>query len=264
MRRPGKSLSAFLASLALGALPSGAQAQAQPSEPLVTDRPDFTESAVTVAPGRVQVELGYTFTRAGDADEHAIGEVLFRGGIVSWLEGRLGLNSFVVTDVPGAAGEGIEDLTLGFKALLFRPAPDAPAGVPEVALLLGADLPTGEDGLGADEVQPGVTAALAWELSDRVALASNVGWASLASDGERFGQGVASVALSHALDGSLSAYGEWFGLFPEVRDGDAGHYLNGGLAWLLSPDLQLDWRIGIGLQDPDPNWFTGAGLSLRL
>lgn len=30
-------------------------------DPLVGDRPDFTESAVTIAPGRVQVEAGATF-----------------------------------------------------------------------------------------------------------------------------------------------------------------------------------------------------------
>ncbi len=30
-------------------------------EPLVTDRPDFTEASSTVGKGRVQVELGYTY-----------------------------------------------------------------------------------------------------------------------------------------------------------------------------------------------------------
>ena len=35
--------------------------------PLVTDRPDFTESAVGVPIGRVQIEAGYTWTRKGGA-----------------------------------------------------------------------------------------------------------------------------------------------------------------------------------------------------
>jgi hypothetical protein len=62
----------------------------------------------------------------------------------------------------------------------------------------------------------------------------------------------------------LTGYIEWYGFFPENRGGGSNHYLNGGLAWLLSPDLQLDWRVGAGLQDPDPNWFTGLGFSFRL
>lgn len=259
-------LALALGCFVLGTLPPDARAQASRpvEEPLVTDRPDFTESAVTVAPRRVQLELGYTFTRVGDEEQHALGELLVRAGVLTWLEARVGLNSFALTRGSAGDADGLEDFTLGLKAVVARPAADAPALLPEAALLLGADLPTGSDAFGADEIQPGATLALAWEPSNRVGLASNVGWASLAADGERYGQGTASVALGYSIDESLSAYGEWYGLFPETRDGDASHYLNGGFAWRLGPDLQLDWRIGLGLGDPDPNWFSGAGLSLRL
>jgi hypothetical protein len=37
-------------------------------EPLVTDRPDFTEASVTVGMGVVQYETGYTFTYDDDGD----------------------------------------------------------------------------------------------------------------------------------------------------------------------------------------------------
>jgi len=232
---------------------------------MITDRPDFTESSSTVAPGRFQFELGYTFTKAGSEDQHNFGELLARLGILPWLEGRLGLNSFSVVRAPGAEERGgIEDITLALKARLLRKSVGSSVAIPQLAVLFGADLPTGESGFGEDEIQTGVKLLADWALSDRFSLASNVGYAYLHSDSEHFHQGVGSLALAYSISDPLVAYVEWYGFFPENLGGGSNHYVNGGLAWSLSPNVQLDWRIGAGLQDPTPNWYTGAGLSFRL
>ncbi len=42
-------------------------------EPLITDRPDFTESPVAVAPGLFQLEGGYTFSKDAGEDKHTLG-----------------------------------------------------------------------------------------------------------------------------------------------------------------------------------------------
>ncbi|MBT8477617.1 MAG: transporter [Gemmatimonadetes bacterium] len=239
-------------------------ASGQETEPMVTDRPDFTESASTVAPGRFQFELGYTFSKAGDEERSDFGELLVRIGILSWLEGRLGLNSISLVRSPQVDQEGFQDLAIAFKAVLFRKPGGGSAAVPQVALLFGTDLPTGDSNFGANAVQPGAKLALDFSLTDRLNLGSNLGWAYLASGEERFHQGVGSVVLGYAISEPVTVYFEWYGLFPENRGGGADHYLNGGLTWGLTANLQLDWRIGAGLQDPNPNWFTGVGLSFRL
>jgi hypothetical protein len=239
-------------------------AHAQQEDPMVTDRPDFTESARTVAPGRFQFELGYTFTKAGDEEQHNFGELLARVGILPWLEGRLGLNSFVLLRDPAEDREGLEDLTVGFKALLRGASAGGSRAVPRLALLLGANLPTGSDDVGSSEVVPGAKLVAAWDLSDRVVIATNLGWAYGFADDQRFHQGIASLVAGYSISEPLTGYIEWYGFFPENRGGGSNHYLNGGLAWLLTPNLQLDWRVGAGLQDPDPNWFTGLGFSFRL
>ena len=239
-------------------------ARAQAVEPLVTDRPDFTESSVTVAPGRFQFELGYTFSQKGEEDEHDFGELLVRLGILPWLEGRFAFNSFVLLRQPGEDGDGINDFTVAMKARLLSPDDGASRAVPHVALLLGAELPIGGDDIGTDVVVPGVKLAAAWKLGRRASLSSNVGWARPSDDQGRYGVGLASLALGYSLSEPLGAFVEWYGLFPGERDGGSEHYVNGGLALLLSPNAQVDWRIGAGLQDPDPNWFTGAGFSFRL
>src|SRR5215207_9327340 len=63
-------------------------------EPLVTDRPDFTESPATVGQGVVQLETGYTFTTdsAGGlrTTNHSFPESLWRIGMLAdWLEFRI-------------------------------------------------------------------------------------------------------------------------------------------------------------------------------
>ena len=257
-----RCLPAGLAGVFLIAFPVTGSAQEE--DPMITDRPDFTESASTVAPGRFQFELGYSFSRTGDEERHDFGELLARLGILSWLEGRLGLNSLSLLRSPEADADGIQDLTVAFKALLLRKPAGSSAVVPQVALLFGADLPVGDSDFGEEEVQPGATVALDFPLSERLNLATNIGWAYLFSDGQRFNQAIGSLVLGFAISRPLSAFVEWYGLFPENRAGGSNNYVNAGLAWKLGPDLQLDWRIGAGLQDPSPNWFTGVGLSFRL
>ena len=66
-------------------------------EPLVTDRPDFTEASVTVGYGVVQLETGYTFTYDSDGDErprsHSFPETLLRVGMFAeWFEFRVDWN----------------------------------------------------------------------------------------------------------------------------------------------------------------------------
>jgi len=68
-------------------------------ESLVTDRPDQTESSVTVPIGHVQVEAGWTMTRNEEGtttvDVHEVPGVLVRTGIHERIELRLGWSGHV-------------------------------------------------------------------------------------------------------------------------------------------------------------------------
>ena len=61
---------------------------------MVTDRPDATESAVTVGVGVFQLESGYTFDKADGVRIHSLGEILLRVGVADILELRFGINSY--------------------------------------------------------------------------------------------------------------------------------------------------------------------------
>ncbi|MFN2384638.1 MAG: transporter [Gemmatimonadota bacterium] len=243
-------------------VPSSLQAQASEREPLVTDRPDFTESAVTVGTGRVQLEGGYTLARVDDLTEHALGEVLLRIGLGPRAELRLAPGSFVWTEGDTDDASGLDDGTLGAKLVLAAP-PGARGLRPAAALLLSTSVPTGAAAFGENAWQPEAKLALAWELSDRLALAANVGAAAASEAGERFGQGTGSLTAALALTPRLGGYVEGYGFLPAGPDGADAGYLNSGLTLLFGPDVQLDARIGIGFSAAEPDVFLGVGASRR-
>ena len=117
------------------------------SEPLVTDRPDYTESSSTVGQGVVQLETGYTFTYddkdTGKTAEHSFPEALWRIGMFAeWFELRIacnwGASAENVFGGPTTNLNGAEDLYLGAK-LGLTPQVDC---LPETALVLQMKVPT--------------------------------------------------------------------------------------------------------------------------
>jgi hypothetical protein len=251
--------SSYAVLIALAAAPCSAQDGA-----LVTDRPDFTESALSVLPGVVQVEAGYTWTRNDGVDVHSLGEVLLRIGVLPRAEVRVGLNSFAWSDGPSNAS-GMEDASLGVKVEL---TPGSNQGFqllrPSIALLVSTTLPTGAEEFGETELQPAATLAMSWDLSERLGLGANAGVGAPTLDGDRFGQFSGSLALGASVTEHLGAYGEYYVFAPPGPDAEAAGFLNGGLTWLLGEDFQLDLRAGFGVHGDDADaFFFGGGLATR-
>ncbi len=254
----------ILVALALVASSGWSAAQGSEPEPLVTDRPDFTESPETVAPGRFQLEAGYTFTRRGDDKQHALGELLLRVGLWHQIELRLGGNSYVWLDSPDGDADGFEDLSLGVKIKLVDGSKRLELTRPTVGVIVATTLPTGDDVLGEDEPQPEFILAMAWDLSERFSLGSNLNYAYASEDDDRFHQFSGSLALGYKLTEKWGAYIEYFGFVPASDDGPNASFFDGGLTYLVTNDLQLDARVGVGVFNADsPDYFTGVGVSWR-
>ncbi|HJR54832.1 MAG TPA: transporter [Gemmatimonadota bacterium] len=247
-----------------------AVAASQEAESLVTDRPDFTESASVPGGGRVQVEGGWTVEEDGDTRTHSVGEILVRMGIGDRFEARVEPLTWTSVDGEGADigggdavddADGLDDVGIGFKAMLF----DArPPGVPAVAFLLGTTIPTGDEEIGEEGWQPEARLALGWDLSDLWSLGANAGWGRPEEDGERFDQALGSIALGRSLGERVGAFLELYGLAPAGAEGDDdAAYLDGGLTLAFGPDAQLDARAGAGLTDAAADWFFGLGFARR-
>lgn len=247
--------------------------QDTPPEELVTDRPDQTESAVVVAPGRVQVETGVLLTRekAEDATVETVEApgTLVRIGLGARTELRLGWAGYLrqEVDLPGSetlTDEGPGDAELGAKVRLR----DEQGALPEAALLLGISLPVGDDAFTSDRLDPTILLSLAHTLTDRLSLGYNAGieWSSEPTDSgshETHSRAVYTAALGIGVTDRAGAFLELFGAEPIDAPGDSELSADGGFTYLLRPNLQLDVSAGAGLTDEAPDWFIGAGVSVR-
>ena len=76
-RAPERNLPSV--SLAIGALLFSMGSQTAAEEPLVTDRPDFTESSSSLGKGYLQLESGFTFVEfEAGTDVSTVPEILAR------------------------------------------------------------------------------------------------------------------------------------------------------------------------------------------
>jgi hypothetical protein len=232
------------------------------SGPIVTDRPDFTEGTATVPVGMAQLENGYTATREADVRGQTIGEGLLRIAVAERAEIRLGVNSYATTKAGPTRAAGFEDPSVGFKLRLVAPDAARSRLVPELSLLGVTTLPSRRGPFRESTVQPEAKLAAGWEVSERVGLSSNLGFGSATESRRRFSQLSASGSLGYAVSARVGAFAEYYGLTAGPGAGLA-HYFDGGVTYLLTPNLQVDARGGAGANGPAPDRLWGVGLSTR-
>jgi hypothetical protein len=263
------------AALGAGLLVASVNAvSAQSVADLVTDRPDVTESALTVPRGSTQMELGarWLVERSSDA-RLGIVEVpgtLVRFGAWDRLEVRLAWEGWVGTSIDVSRqrrrADGFADPEVGVKWAIVPPV----EGGTEVALLAHLTLPAGNEIVGAPAVDPSARLAVAHSLGERASLGWNVGYEARSIDGgtdagtRRLGRWVYAASLGFDLSPRWGTFVESFGDLPASDPGPAVHALDGGVTCLIAPRVQLDVSVGVGLSHEAPDRFFGVGLSFRL
>ncbi len=240
--------------------------------PLITDRPDQTESSVTVSPGAMQLEIGWTYTRDDETGferrSHALPQTIVRVGAVPRLEARFGFAGWIRDEVTDAAqlltSEGIGDLDLGFKYQIV----DGGGTSPDVAVLTTVSIPTGEDQVSSGRADPTVRLLIAGDLNERLSLGVNVGstWWSFQGNGttETLVDALYTLVLGIGVSDQVGAFIESFGTFALDSDGSSAHSVDGGITWGVRDNVQFDFAGGVGLNDAADDWFIGAGISLRV
>ncbi|WP_435578157.1 transporter [Gilvibacter sp.] len=233
--------------------------------PLITDRPDATESPNTVPVGFVQFETGAFFTREENSgfttESTTFNTMLVRYGILDNMELRLGwnftetrfsLNDMELDDVLS----GLDPLLLGAKVAIAQEN----GLLPDIGLIGHVFLPftAGRD------YKPEYTGvdfrfSFGHTLSDRSSLSYNLGaqWGGDSPEAEY----VYTIAYGYAITDAFGAYVELYGELPE--DSGPNHLWDAGFTYLVNDDLQLDATIGSGIRS-DQELLISAGLSYRL
>ena len=237
----------------------------------MTDRPDQTESTATVPPGRSQLELGATFTRDQEGgttvETLEVPGSLLRIGLGERLELRLGWTGWL-DDEERTGGlrtgaDGIGDAEIGAKVRLREGGGRSPA----VALIAATSVPVGDEPLSSERFDPAARIAVSHDLEGGIGVGWNVGveTASEPADGGRTTRATAIYTLAAGFPAGerWGLFAELFGEIPMSAGGGPAHSVDGGVTWLVRPNLQLDAAAGAGLSDDAPDWFAGVGLSVR-
>ncbi len=261
---------------------------AQTHGPIVTDRPDQTESAAIVPAGWLQIEAGaayeegayaYAGSDYGSVWTTQIPGLLLRIGVNRNFELRIGgaltRQIFTIRDrpfdmsgqtLPDYLGDtlGLEPFSLGMKASLT----DEDGIIPQTAVIVMVGIPgTGSDSFDTQWPAPEIRFAFAHTLSDVFSLSYNL---SIAWNGDSpVHAGYYSLVLGAGITESIGAYAELYGDLPGDMPGL--HRADAGVTYLLNPDLQLDVSAGMALSEPDirvPHYrmdsFAGLGVSWRI
>jgi hypothetical protein len=221
---------------------------------LITDRPDFTESANTVPLQSWQFEFGYTLARGGLITNHSLGEFLVRYSPLDKIELRFGFNSYLISKNL-VDQQGFEDMELGIKWAVIQDS---------IALLVSTSLPSGSPEFRNDRLQPSITIALAHDINDFLSVGSNLGWTRLQNeDGGWFTEYSASAALGISLSSKLGMFVEYFGFYNNLKEAEDQHYIDGGFTLLITPLFQVDIRVGRMIDNAE-NYFFGVGAVFRI
>ena len=137
-----------------------------------------------------------------------------------------------------------------------------------MALLADVSLPVGAVGFTDDYVIPKVLLLATHTLTDRLGLTWNLGPSVVTRKKNDVTQTDVTlnyaVALSGAVGGPFSLFGEVYGNFDFGQGFPDSHTFQVGTTILLSRVFQIDVRGGIGMVDNVPDWLFGAGLAFRV
>jgi hypothetical protein len=233
-------------------------------EPLVTDRPDFTESALAVGLNEWQFEFGATYDEGANVNAASLGELLIRWGVARKFELRFVTLSYLWVDAPGGDSSGFVDPAIGFKYEFNDGGGSGFWGKTSAAIIAATTVPIGSSAVSSPDWQPLVNLALSWDLGSSTSLGTNLGYARPSDGDSRFDSLWASAALGVGLSDSTSVFFELYGFNREEDRGPNTVTFQTGATHLLSPDLQLDARIARRLTDDGPDFLIGIGASWRL
>ncbi|MBE0493299.1 MAG: transporter [Thiomicrospira sp.] len=233
----------FLKVMCVLFIPAWVQAQG-----VVADRPGFSTGTHTLAPGQLNVELGYQADMWNSTTAHTLPLLNLRTGLTHDLELGIGWAGYQTIKSDSTQS----DVTLALKKRMITSADY------NLSALAQLDLPTGDNSDNLSETR--MLGGLLWDK----ALQSDwglFGVLQLESDYRKDARELnlqAAVGTSFTHSGQVGSYVEVYADAPLTYSGDTVLILNAGLTYLLNANTQLDVYIGGGLENSDTD-FIGFG-----
>ena len=243
---------------------------------MATDRPDKTESPYTVDAGHFQIEMDL-ITFSHDRDTSAGADTRINSWSVAPINLKVGLlNNFdlqlmietwnrVKTDDRIARvitrQSGFGDVTTRLKYNLWG----NDGGKTAMALMPFVKLPTNQDQLGNGSVEGGLIVPLAVELPKgwSMGLMTEFDIIEDANGQDHHPEFVNTVTFGHNIVGNLAGYLEFFSLVSSEANVPWVGTVDIGFTYAITPDIQLDTGINIGITRSADDLNPFIGISFR-
>lgn len=239
---------------------------------IVTDRPDQTESAVTVPQKTFQIETGlfYEWDNDDDMESSAFNynNTLLRYGLLSRFEFRLGFGFTAIenkiNDIEEEELEASEDgedatysdVKVGLKWNVLKG--DGP--IPTLAFLTHVVLPRNMSEKESGNTLQTMRLAGSWTLSNVFSFGFNLG--TIIDWEEEDHTPFYTASLGASITDWMGAFVEFYGYTPVSEY--ASHLLDFGFTFPVRHNLQIDVTGGVGLTSNAPDGFVSAGLAWRI
>jgi hypothetical protein len=240
-----------------------------------TDRDSFTPATTITGRRRLILESAHTFIdNRGIKETHSFPELLLRYGLSERIELRLGWNYEVGgagNEVSGAeAGEAdavggsglLREYTLSYGAK-FR-ITDQANWAPRSALILQGFTPTGGSADASTDTQVVATYVAGWQFSNRWKFDTALRYGTGSEEDDHFHLWAPSAVVKVPIGERVAAHVEYFGIYTTDKAvNSTKHFISPGLHVLLTPDLEVGFRLGWGLNDQSARFFSNVGVGLR-
>ena len=249
---------------------SFSMAQETEENEIETDRDSFTPSTNVVEQGRSVLETSYSFIDNRNVREtHSLPELLFRYGIGANVELRLGANyeiggagSPISANVPKSLESNPEleeesRVVYGTKLLLS----DQVEWLPQSSFILQGYTPTSGE-VTATSVSAGYV--FGWKFQNSIVWDSAMRYSTGSLEEDHFNVWSPSTVIKIPLGEKWKVHAEYFGVFSEGREEESTqHFFSPGFHYLLSSNFEVGTRVGWGLNEQSPNFFSNIGLGVR-
>jgi hypothetical protein len=231
------------------------QSSSKEPEAIITDRPDFTESAVVIPFKSLQIEGGATYAPLGGMRSLSGPEMLLRFGAAKKFEWRLGLPDYHHARFGGRTLSGFGDAYLGFKHQI------GPLGGVDLAIIGALTAPSGGSHFTSGGWDPEVAIPFSKNISQTWEIGGQVTLAFPTESGRRLTVVTTTLTLGRDISRQWGVFFEYAGDFPN-RGGPGSLFHTG---FTFGPDIasQLDMHVAIGLNRNTPGYLIGVGFAVR-
>ena len=217
------------------------------AQEIVTDRPDQTESSTTIPDKSFQMEMGFGSGNYNNERLSLLPTALFRYGLSKSIELRFGeqLAGFKnkTTFEPDF---GLSDIELGVKIQILKKE-----GInTEIAFISHVIIPSGSSELTGTNYGTINKIAISHGINNFLDLGYNLGYSYF---GNGNGDLTYSIVLGIGLSDKMGMYVETFGEYSNFSELTSN--VDSGFTYLVKDNLQLDFSLGLGLNQ-QMNYFS--------